>query len=254
MVPASVGFQCPDDVRAGNAGVRAPKRTGGLRTASRRWGPVTIGLIAANVAMFLVTAVSAGLAGNRPLDNYRSPVFQTLSQVPLLVDIGEVWRLVTAAFLHVGPFHLVLNMLGLLVFGSELERGLGRWRFAALYAVSILGGAAAIQLFGDYARQVAGASTAIYGLLGALAVLMLFRRQDVRGILTLLAINVLVSFFPGVSLLGHLGGLVAGAAAAGVLLAARRSPGLQAAGLAGLGLAFLVLSLGVSSLVEAGAL
>jgi membrane associated rhomboid family serine protease len=252
MTPASVGFQCPDDVRAGNAAVRPVKRAGGLRTASRRWGPVTIGLIAANVVMFLVTAVSAGLSGSRPLDNYRSPVFQALSQVPLLVDLGEVWRLVTAAFLHIGPLHLVLNMLGLLVFGSELERGLGRGRFAALYAVSVLGGAAAIQLFGDYARQVAGASTAIYGMLGALAVLMVFRRQDVRGILTLLAINVLVSFFPGVSLLGHLGGLVAGAAAAGVIIAARRRPALQAAGLAGLALLFLVLCLAVSSVVPPG--
>ena len=252
MTPAAVGFQCPDDVRAGNAGVRRVKRTTGLRTASKRWGPVTLGLIAANVGMFLVTAISAGLVGNRPLDNYRSPVFQALSQVPLLVDLGEAWRLVTAAFLHIGPLHLVLNMLGLLIFGSELERGLGRWRFAALYAVSVLGGAAAIQLFGDYARQVAGASTAIYGLLGALAVLMLFRRQDVRGILTLLAINVVVSFFPGVSLLGHLGGLVAGAAAAGVLLAARHRPALQGAGLAGLGLLFLVLCLGVSSVAPVG--
>ena len=252
MTPAAVGFQCPDDVRAGNAGVRRVKGTSGLRTASRRWGPVTLGLITVNVAMFLVTAVSAGLVGNRPLDNFRSPVFQALSHVPLLVDVGDVWRLLTAAFLHIGPLHLVLNMLGLLIFGSELERGLGRLRFAALYGVSVLGGAAAIQLFGDYARQVAGASTAIYGLLGALAVLMFFRRQDVRGILTLLAINVVVSFFPGVSLLGHLGGLVAGAAAAGVLLAARRRPALQAVGLAGLALLFLVLCLGVSSLVAVG--
>lgn len=252
MTPAAVGFQCPDDVRAGNAGVRRVKGTSVFGTASRRWGPVTIGLITVNVVLFLVTAISAGLVGNRPLDNYRSPVFQALSQVPLLVDLGEVWRLVTAAFLHIGPLHLALNMLGLLIFGSELERGLGRWRFAALYGVSVLGGAAAIQLFGEYARQVAGASTAIYGLLGALAVLMLFRRQDVRGILTLLGINVLVSFFPGVSLLGHLGGLVAGAAAAAVLVAARRRPGLQAAGLAGLALLFLLLCLGVSSVVAVG--
>ena len=102
-------------------------------------------------------------------------------------------------------------MLALLVFGSELERQLGRWRFLALYAVSVLGGAAAIQLFGDPRVPVAGASAAIYGLLGALGVLMVVSRQDVRGILTLLAINVVISFLPGVSLLGHLGGLVAGA-------------------------------------------
>jgi membrane associated rhomboid family serine protease len=251
MTPASVGFQCPECVRSGAASVRAPRR-GGLRTATRRWGAVTLALIAANVAMFVVTAVSAGLVGESPLDNYRSPVFVALSQAPVLVDLGEVWRLVTAAFLHIGPLHLALNMLALLIFGSELERQLGRWRFGALYAVSALGGAAAIQLFGNPLGAVAGASAAIYGLLGALGVFMLVRRQDVRGIATLLAINIFISFLPGVSLLGHLGGLVAGALAAAVMVVFRRRPVAQAAGLALLGLACLVLALAVSTISSIG--
>jgi membrane associated rhomboid family serine protease len=252
MIPASVGFQCPECVREGRAGVRMPKRTGALRSAGRRWGPVTIGLIAVNVTLFVVTAVSAGLVGNNPLDNYASPVWFSLAQVPVLVQLGDVWRVVTAAFVHVGPLHLLLNMLALLVFGSELERGLGRWRFAAVYAVSVLGGAAAIQLLGEPGRPVGGASTAIYGLLGSLAVLMVFRRQDVRGILTLLAINIVISFLPGVSLLGHLGGLVAGAAAAGVIVAFRRRPQLQAVGLTALGLVLLVVALTVPTVVAVG--
>src|SRR4051794_41789985 len=114
-----------------------------------------------------------------------------------------------------------MNMLALLIFGSELERALGRWRFLALYLLSALGGAVAIQLFGDPRVPVAGASTAIYGLLGGLGVVMLVRRQDIRGLLTLLAINVVISFLPGVSLLGHLGGLIAGAATAGGMLLTR---------------------------------
>jgi membrane associated rhomboid family serine protease len=133
-------------------------------------------------------------------------------------------------------------MLAVLVFGSELERQLGRWRFLALYLLSALGGATAIQLFGDPLRPVAGASTAIYGLLGALGVLMLVRRQDIRGLLTLLAINVFISFLPGVSLLGHLGGLVAGAVATGILLATRRRPPLQIAALAVLAVVLVVLT------------
>ena len=253
MIPASVGFQCPECVREGAATVRAPKRSGGLRSAARRWGPVTIGLIVVNVVMFLVTAVAAGLGGANPLDNYRSTVFVALAQVPFLVDLGEVWRLVTAAFLHIGPLHLALNMMALLIFGSELERGLGRWRYAGIYVVSLLGGSAAIQLFGDPGGATAGASTAIYGLMGALAVFIVVRRQDVRGILTLLAINVVVSFLPGISLLGHLGGLVAGAAAAAVVVALRRRPPLQAAGLAFLAVLMLVLALTVSTVVGAGA-
>ena len=243
MIPASVGFQCPECVREGQASIRGLRRGSGLRTAGRRWGAVTLTLIAANVAMFLVTAVSAAVIGYPPLDNYASPIFADLAQRPFLVQLGEWWRPITAAFLHIGPVHLAMNMLALLLFGSELERQLGRSRFLGVYLVSALGGAAAIQLFGNPGGYVAGASTAIYGLLGALGVLMLARRQDVRGLLTLLAINVFISFLPGVSLLGHLGGLVAGALAAGVLVATRRQERLQLPGLALLGVVLVVVSL-----------
>ena len=243
MIPASVGFQCPECVREGRATVRAPRRTGALRTAGRRWGPVTVALITANVAMFVVTAASAGLAGAPPLQNYLSPVFAALSQVPLFVADGEIWRLLTAAFLHIGPVHLVLNMLGLLIYGSELERQLGRARYLGLYVLSLLGGAAAIQLFGHPLGPVAGASTAIYGLLGALGVLMVVRRQDVRGILTLLAINVVISFLPGISLLGHLGGLVAGGLTAAILLMTRRRPAVQVIALLAVAVLLLALAL-----------
>jgi membrane associated rhomboid family serine protease len=253
MIPASVGFQCPECVREGNASVRAPRRGSGLRMAGRRWGAVTLTLIAANVVMFLVTAVSAATVGNSPMDNARSPVFAALSQWPYGVNLfGEWWRVFTAAFLHIGPVHLAMNMLALLLFGSELERQLGRWRYLAVYLVSLLGGAVAIQLFGEPGRPVAGASAAIYGLLGGLAVVMLSRREDLRGLLTLLAINVFVSFLPGVSLLGHLGGLVAGFVATGVVVLARRRTELQVLGLMVLTAALVVVALTVSTLVVLG--
>ncbi len=253
MVPASVGFQCPQCVREGSATVRAPRRTGGLQAAGRRWGAVTLTLIALNVAMFLVSAASAASVGNSALDNYASPVFTELSQWPNGVYfLGEWWRVFTAAFLHIGPVHLVVNMLGLLIFGSELERQLGRVRFLALYLLSALGGAVAIQLFGDPRVPVAGASTAIYGLLGGLAVLMIANRQDLRGLLTLLAINVVISFLPGVSLLGHLGGLVAGLLTAGVLVLTRRRLPLQIAGLASLAVVLLALALAVPTVAVLG--
>ncbi|WP_040338894.1 rhomboid family intramembrane serine protease [Candidatus Blastococcus massiliensis] len=244
MIEASVGFQCPECVAAGQATVRTARSSGGLRTAGRRWGVVTLGLIALNVAMFLVTAVSAAVSGFAPLDNYDSPVFDRLSQMPLqVILLDEWWRVLTAAFLHIGPVHLAMNMLALLLFGSELERQLGRARYLAVYLVSALGGAVAIQLLGDLGVPVAGASAAIYGLLGALGVLMLASRQDVRGLLTLLAINVFISFLPGVSLLGHLGGLAAGALAAGILVLTRRSRPRQLPALVVLGVVLLVVAL-----------
>jgi membrane associated rhomboid family serine protease len=248
MVPASVGFQCPECVAAGNASVRTV-RSGGLKAAGRRWGVVTLGLIAVNVAMFVVTAISAFAAGNSPADNQRSPVFVDLAQWPAGVHyLDEWWRVLTAAFLHTGPVHLAFNVLALLLFGSELERQLGWARYLAVYLASALGGAVAIQLLGDPRVVVAGASAAIYGLLGALGVLMLAGRQDVRGLLTLLAINVFISFLPGISLLGHLGGLVAGALAGGILWLLRRRPQLQIPGVALLAGVLLVVSLTVPTL------
>jgi membrane associated rhomboid family serine protease len=240
MSPAAVGFQCPDDVAAGNAAVRRPRRTSGLKRAGRRWGPVTLTLIGVNVAMFVLTAVLTGIAGQDPLQNYRNELFQQLAQVPFFVATGDWWRPFTAAFLHYGVLHLGLNMLSLLIFGSELERLLGRTRYLTVYLVSVIGGAAAIQLLGDPFSQVAGASTAIYGLMGAFGVVLLQQKQDLRGLLTLLGINLVISFLPGVSLIGHLGGLVGGAAAAGVLVATRRRRPLAVAGIAVLAAVLLV--------------
>jgi membrane associated rhomboid family serine protease len=176
-------------------------------------------------------------------------VFSALAQAPDLVADGQWWRLLTAGFLHFGVLHVGLNMLALLVFGAELERALGRWRFLAVYVLSLLGGAVALQLFAAPNAVAAGASTAIYGLLGALGVLMIHRRQDVRGLITLLAINVFISLLPGVSLVGHLGGLVAGAIATVAVLATRRAVVAQAVVVGVLGVALLVVALAVPTVV-----
>jgi membrane associated rhomboid family serine protease len=244
MNPASVGFQCPDDVRAGNAGVRQPRRTTGLRVASSRFGPVTLTLIGLNVLVALATAVSAVANGVNPLRSFSSPLQDAFLTAPVLVDEGEWWRVVTSAFTHVSPVHLVLNMLALLVFGSELERQLGRGRYLTVYLVAALGGAAAIQLFASPYGGVVGASAAIYGLLGALGVLLVSRKQDLRGLLTLLVINLAVSFFPGISWQGHIGGLVAGALTAAVFVLGRRNRPVVLGGTAALVLVLLVLVFG----------
>jgi membrane associated rhomboid family serine protease len=81
---------------------------------------------------------------------------------------------------------------------------------------------------------------------------MLVRRQDIRGLVALLAINVFISFLPGVSLLGHLGGLVAGAVTAGVLVLTRRRPAMQVAGLILVAVVLLVLCVAASSVAVVG--
>ena len=127
MTPASVGFQCPECVREGRASVRAPRRGSGLQAAGRRWGAVTLTLIAANVAMFVVSAISA--ASRRQLAAGQLRLARLLRAVPVAqrgLPSASGGGSLTAAFLHIGPVHLVMNMLGLLIFGSELERQLGR--------------------------------------------------------------------------------------------------------------------------------
>jgi membrane associated rhomboid family serine protease len=248
MTPASVGFQCPECVREGRAGVRTPRRSP-LRTAGQRWGEVTVALIAVNVAMFVVTAVASALAGNNPLNNYADTLWDELAQRPMDVRAGEWWRVLTAAFEHVGVLHLVLNMLALLVFGSELERAVGRWRFLGLYVVSLLGGALAIQLFGAPDVPTAGASTAIYGLLGGLGVLLLAGRQSLRGLMTLLVINILISVLvPNISLVGHIGGFLGGALVTGVLVLTRRWPRARSAAVVAVGVVLFVLAVTLPTL------
>lgn len=250
MTPASVGFQCPECVRQGTGGSRRgvlPRS----RSGNRLVGPVTTALVSLNVAGFVVTAADAVAAGGSPLQNEDSGLWASLAQVPLLVQLGDWWRVLTAAFMHIGLLHLALNMLALVVYGTQLELALGRWRYLGVYLVSLLGGSAAIQLFGNPLAPVAGASAAIYGLLGAFGVLLLSQRQSLRGLATLLALNVVISVaVPGISLIGHLGGLVAGAAATGLVVLVRGRGWLQGLTVGALGVLLLVLAL----VVPAGAL
>lgn len=205
--PASVGFQCPDCVQQGNATVRrASAPYGGAIVA--RPGVVSLILGLLNVVAFVVTVATApgGLTGNTG-----STLFDELELVPIRVAVdGEYWRLLGSAFLHIGLLHLAGNMLALAIVGPALERVFGWWRFLAIYLVSALGGSVAVYLFGSPFGAVAGASGAIYGLFAATLIVVRKLGLDARFMVLAVALNFAVSFAPGISLLGHLGGFVTG--------------------------------------------
>ncbi|MBA3524744.1 MAG: rhomboid family intramembrane serine protease [Geodermatophilaceae bacterium] len=243
MRPASVGFQCPECVREGRATVRGPRRGTRVRVFAARWGPVTTTLAALNVAVYLLTLVLALPNGGGIMSNFDSSFFRGLSLVPACTtgefpvlnacpggDI-QLWRLLTSAFLHYGLIHLAVNVLSLLFLGTDLERSLGKARFAAVYLVAALCGGAAVAMFSAPVSQTVGASGAVFGLLGAAVVFIRSRGGDLRPLISLLVINAVISLLPGISLLGHLGGLLGGALAALVLLATRRRVPLQWVGL-----------------------
>ncbi len=209
MVTASVGFHCPDCVRRGGQQVRT------LRSLPGPSKPfVTVTLLGVNVALFVLTILSGA-----SLTDGGGDTFNELILYGPLVAVGDWWRLVTSGFLHIGLIHLGFNMALLYFLGQSLEPALGKARFATLYAVALLGGSLGI-LVAQPAVAAAGASGAVFGLMGASFVIMRRRGVDPMGtqVGPLLALNLVISFaVPGVAWGGHLGGLLAGAAAGWIL-------------------------------------
>lgn len=134
---------------------------------------------------------------------------------------GQWWRLITAMFLHNGLLHIASNGYALYVIGMDLEGFFGRARFLAVYFIAGLAGSVASFAFSPYYASGVGASGAIFGLIGALAVYFgMYRRLfGKRGNLQFWNIIVVVVLNLGLGFSGllpidnsaHIGGLVAGA-------------------------------------------
>ena len=162
------------------------------------------------------------------------------------MDAGDYWRLVTSGFLHSGIFHIGFNMYLLWILGQQLERLLGSVRFGTLYFTALLWGS-----FGALVQTtesvVVGASGAVFGLMGVLAVEQWRRGYEAfgGGLGGLILINLVISFIPGFNIAfgGHIGGLIGGAAGrAG--LPRRRPPAPAVAGLRGVRRAVVVAVVG----------
>lgn len=231
MNQASVGFHCPECARAGRQRVYQG-------AASWTTQPiVTQVLIAVNVLAFV------GMLATRSLDPFTAG-----GQIIAIQrgDFGffadgalfgpfvpeEPWRLITGGFLHSNdiPFgfvHLGMNMYFIWILGQMMERALGRAGFVALYLAALTGGSLGVVLLDPNAVTV-GASGAAYGLMGAAIVVARDRNIDLMrsGLVTTLGINLLLTFsIPGISIGGHLGGLVAGGLAGLILVEGRKRLG-----------------------------
>ncbi|MFK7917654.1 MAG: rhomboid family intramembrane serine protease [Ilumatobacter sp.] len=141
--------------------------------------------------------------------------------VSIVTEGNEWYRLITSGFLHYGLIHLAFNMYILFILGNQLEPALGRSKFTAIYFASMLGGSAGALLLEPNALA-AGASGAVFGLLGAATVSMW--QQGINpfstGVGRLLLMNLAFTFlWPNISIGGHLGGVVAGSICALVITA-----------------------------------
>jgi membrane associated rhomboid family serine protease len=207
MTAAPVGFQCPECVSEGARTVRQPTTVLGGQVRERGDDLVTKILIGLNVGVWLIGMV----AGFQEIAG-RFALFQLafFDAEPVGVSDGEWYRMLTAAFVHQEIWHLGLNMYALWILGRMLEPVLGRWRFVTLYMLSALGGSAASLLAPDVVSY--GASGAVFGLMGALFVVLRRFGRDVTAVLVILAINVVFGFVvPGIDWRAHFGGLITGA-------------------------------------------
>jgi membrane associated rhomboid family serine protease len=238
MTMAPVGIRCPEHSGKPQGVQRLTK--GARRAAFEGAGAkATKALIGINVAVYI-----AELAQGGGLYGVHSTIYEKGFLYAPFVGQGDWWRLATAAFLHYGPVHLLLNMLGLYWFGSLLEQRIGSGRYLLIYFVSGLAGSAGALVLSPTSATV-GASGAIFGILGA--GLVLERQRDYvfgGSAMGVIVANLVLTFAwsGNISVGGHIGGLIGGAAA--MLVLTRFGRGNAAYGRTGL--------LGIAGIVAVG--
>lgn len=214
QVPSAVGVHCVDCARRNASSRRGVSSLLGGRAITDAL--VTKGLIIACVTIYLVQMALPSLGAQ-------------FAFVPAVAS-SQPWRFMTTAFLHASLIHLAFNMWALWILGSALEPILGRWRFAALCALSALGGSTMIYWLASptapasWLTSTVGASGAVFGLFAALFIIQRRFGRDTSAIVGLLVLNLAISFIgANISWQGHLGGLVTGAIVAALYAWAPRN-------------------------------
>lgn len=187
------------------------------------WMNVNVALIVVNILVWLVLCTQG---------DTRSAQFMYEHGAIYPADVlnGDGYRLFTAMFLHFGAEHLISNMFMQYFLGNMLLRALSQWKFALIYLFAGIGGnvTSLVMMYvtGDFA-VAAGASGAIYGVIGALLWVVLrnggkFESISVPRMLLAVAVYIGYGFTTeGVDAWAHLGGMVAGFLAA-ILLYRRK--------------------------------
>lgn len=186
----------------------SPVELGSINEAAREAKPVvTRGIIAINVLMWVLMSLAGGSTNIEVLIKFGA------MYSPLVLR-GEYWRFITPMFLHVGIMHLAFNSYALYQLGGLAERIYGVYKFIIIYGVAGICGSFFSFIFTQAVS--AGASGAIFGMLGALLYFGrkrpgVFRKGFMANLVTILLINLFIGFSnPGIDNFAHLGGLAGG--------------------------------------------
>ena len=170
---------------------------------------VTYSLIFICILVFILMSV----LGNASTDNYTLLVFG--ANVDTLTKNGDYYRLFTSMFLHIGILHLLCNMYSLYIIGKEVENVFGKVKYLIIYLLSGIAGSI-LSLAFNHNTICAGASGAIFGLLGALLYFGYYYRTYLgatltRSIIPVIVLNLIIGFTSsGIDNAAHIGGLVGG--------------------------------------------
>jgi membrane associated rhomboid family serine protease len=213
-MPASWPAQDPMYVHGQELLQRAEQDTAAWRALMHMGRPevVTLALLLAFAVMYLVSGVILR-------DELQDKFLMWAGNSADTVKNGEWWRLFTALFLHANPLHLFMNGVGLWIFGSAVEKTVGRWRFLMVFVLA--GGLGnLVSAFMAHYDVAIGASGGIFGVIGAFAVAVWRLRSPMyhalrRRLLFVLALMVAIDFTigglePHVDNLAHVGGFFAG--------------------------------------------
>ena len=169
---------------------------------------VTYIIIAICIILFILMELSGGSTNSQVLLKYGA-------NLDVLVKNGEYYRLFTCIFLHIGIMHLLCNMYSLYVIGREVENLFGKVKYIIIFILSGIFGSIMSLAF-THNTISAGASGAIFGLLGALLYFGMHYRTYLgeaikRSIIPIIVVNLIIGFFAeGIDLAAHIGGLVGG--------------------------------------------
>ena len=179
-------------------------------------------LIAINLLVFLISAWISKNIFN--IDIYTLIIMG--AKVNSLIDKGQVWRLITCAFLHGGLIHIFFNMYALKILGPEIEYVYGKIKYLVIYLLSAIAASIFSYIFGPQSVSV-GASGAIFGLFGAMLIFGIKHRKQMgkaymMNILQVIFVNVIIGISSSnIDNAAHFGGLIVGVLIA-LLLGERR--------------------------------
>jgi len=172
---------------------------------------LTLILIVINIVVFLITALLSG-----SIFDINSNILSDFgAKSNILIEQGQVWRLLTYAFLHSGLIHIACNMYSLYIIGPQIQQIFGTSKYLVIYTISCITSSLLSYLMSPYSISV-GASGGIFGLMGALLAFAIIDRHKIQkkylsSLIQIIVINLVIGLsIKNIDNFGHIGGLLGG--------------------------------------------